>query len=90
MALVLVSPPAQFSEGPYPSAAWALRSSSRLSALLPVIIIGGIVSGFFMPTESAAVACIYAFFVTMFIYRDYKWREVRSWSPASCAPLALS
>jgi tripartite ATP-independent transporter DctM subunit len=30
----------------------------------------------FTPTESAAVAAVYAFLVTMFIYRDYKWREV--------------
>src|ERR671912_2091309 len=41
-----------------------------------VIIIGGILSGIFTPTESAAVACIYSFLVTMFIYRDYKWREL--------------
>lgn len=40
------------------------------------IILGGILSGVFTPTESAAVACIYAFLVTMFIYRDYKWREL--------------
>jgi tripartite ATP-independent transporter DctM subunit len=46
-------------------------------ALLTVfIIIGGILSGIFTPTESAAVACIYAFLVTMFIYRDYRWREL--------------
>jgi tripartite ATP-independent transporter DctM subunit len=46
-------------------------------ALLTVfIIIGGILSGVFTPTESAAVACVYAFLVTMFIYRDYKWREL--------------
>jgi len=44
--------------------------------LTVVIIIGGILSGIFTPTESAAVACIYAFLVTMFIYRDYKWREL--------------
>ena len=40
------------------------------------IILGGILSGIFTPTESAAVASVYAFFVTMFIYRDYKWREL--------------
>jgi tripartite ATP-independent transporter DctM subunit len=40
------------------------------------IIIGGILSGIFTPTESAAVACVYAFLVTMFIYRDYKWSEL--------------
>jgi tripartite ATP-independent transporter DctM subunit len=41
-----------------------------------VIILGGILSGIFTPTESAAVACVYAFFVTMFVYRDCKWSEL--------------
>lgn len=40
------------------------------------IILGGILSGVFTPTESAAVACLYAFIITMFVYRDYKWREL--------------
>jgi len=44
--------------------------------LTVLIIIGGILSGIFTPTESAAVACIYSFLVTMFIYRDYKWKEL--------------
>jgi tripartite ATP-independent transporter DctM subunit len=41
-----------------------------------VIILGGILSGAFTATESAAVACVWAFFVTMFIYRDYKWSDL--------------
>jgi tripartite ATP-independent transporter DctM subunit len=41
-----------------------------------IIILGGILSGIFTPTESAAVASVYAFFVTMFIYRDYKWKDL--------------
>jgi len=41
-----------------------------------VIIMGGILSGVFTPTESAAVACVYAFLVTLFVYRDYQWREL--------------
>lgn len=40
------------------------------------IILGGILGGIFTPTESAAVACVYSFLVTMFIYRDYKWSEL--------------
>jgi len=40
------------------------------------IILGGILGGVFTPTESAAVACIYAFLVTMFVYRDYRWRDL--------------
>ena len=41
-----------------------------------VIIMGGILSGVFTATESAAVACVYAFLVTFVIYRDYKWRDL--------------
>ena len=41
-----------------------------------VIILGGILSGVFTPTESAAVACVYAFLVTMFVYRDIGWRDL--------------
>jgi tripartite ATP-independent transporter DctM subunit len=41
-----------------------------------VIILGGILGGVFTATEAAAVACVYAFLVTMLIYRDYKWSEL--------------
>ena len=40
------------------------------------IILGGILGGIFTPTESAAVACLYSFLVTMFVYRDYKWSDL--------------
>ena len=40
------------------------------------IILGGILGGVFTAIEAGAVACIWAFFVTMFIYRDYRWREL--------------
>ena len=41
-----------------------------------VIILGGILSGVFTATESASIAVLWAFFVTMFIYRDYKWGDL--------------
>ena len=41
-----------------------------------VIILGGILGGVFTAIEAGAVACLWAFFVTMFIYRDYKWRDL--------------
>jgi tripartite ATP-independent transporter DctM subunit len=41
-----------------------------------VIILGGIMTGIFTANESASIAVIWAFFVTMFIYRDYKWRDL--------------
>jgi tripartite ATP-independent transporter DctM subunit len=41
-----------------------------------VIIVGGVVGGIFTPTESAAVAVVWAFVITMFVYRDLKWRDL--------------
>src|SRR6202012_4543608 len=41
-----------------------------------VIILGGILGGVFTAIEAGAIACLWAFFVTMFIYRDYRWRDL--------------
>jgi tripartite ATP-independent transporter DctM subunit len=40
-----------------------------------VIILGGIL-GIFTAIEAGAVACVWALFVTMFVYRDYRWRDL--------------
>ena len=40
------------------------------------IILGGILGGVFTAIEAGAIACLWAFFVTMFIYRDYRWRDL--------------
>src|SRR5246127_5739629 len=48
-----------------------------LWGLIPLaIILGGILGGVFTAIEAGAVACVWAFFVTMFIYRDYRWRDL--------------
>jgi len=41
-----------------------------------MIIVGGILLGVFTAIEAGAVACVWAFCVTMFIYRDYRWRDL--------------
>jgi tripartite ATP-independent transporter DctM subunit len=41
-----------------------------------IIILGGILGGVFTAVEAGAVACVWAFFVTMFIYRDYRWGDL--------------
>jgi tripartite ATP-independent transporter DctM subunit len=41
-----------------------------------IIILGGILGGVFTAVEAGAVATVWAFFVTMFIYRDYRWRDL--------------
>ena len=44
--------------------------------LAPVILIGGILSGYFTPTEAGAVAAIYAFIVAAFVYREIGWADI--------------
>ena len=44
------------------------------SLMLPIIILGGIYSGYFTATESAAVALVYAIFVEMVVHRELEWR----------------
>ena len=44
--------------------------------LLPGIILGGIFSGLFTPTESAGVAVVYALVIGVFLYRDLKWSQL--------------
>jgi C4-dicarboxylate transporter DctM subunit len=57
-----------------PRASWIewLKSASEAGwgLFLIVIILGGIYGGIFTPTEAAAVAAVYAFFIANFIYRD--------------------
>jgi len=59
-----------------------LREAGRITwealagLMTVVIIVGGIIFGVFTPTESAAVAVVWAFFVTMFIYRDLSWKRL--------------
>ncbi|RDE08278.1 TRAP transporter large permease [Pelagibacterium lacus] len=43
---------------------------------LPVVMLGGIYSGVFTPTEAAAVSVVYALIVEVFIYRHMKWRDI--------------
>src|SRR5262249_47611091 len=44
--------------------------------LPPVITLGRILGALFPAIDAGAVACLWAFFVTMFIYRDYRWRDL--------------
>ncbi|HEY6022724.1 MAG TPA: TRAP transporter large permease subunit [Pseudolabrys sp.] len=44
--------------------------------LLIVIVLGGIYTGAFTPTEAAAVSAVYAFVIAVFVYRDMKLRDV--------------
>jgi len=44
--------------------------------LMPVIIVGGIWSGVFTPTEAAAIAVVYGLVISIYIYKDISWQDV--------------
>lgn len=50
--------------------------SSIWALLMPVIILGGIFGGVFTATEAAAVSVVYALFISFFVYKDMKLKEL--------------
>lgn len=63
-----------------PRATWKERfvafRQSAWGLLLIVIVMGGIYSGIFTPTEAAAMAAVYAFIIAVFVYKDLKIKQV--------------
>src|SRR5690625_201337 len=51
-------------------------NEAKLALLIPVIILGSIYAVIFSPTESAAVASVYALFIGVFIYKELSWKSV--------------
>ena len=58
------------------TSAWQSFKDAIWGMLAPVIILGGLRSGMFTPTEAAVVAVFYGLFVGMFVYRSLSWRDV--------------
>ena len=44
--------------------------------LMPIVILGGIYTGLFTPTEASVVAVVYGLLVGMFVYRELKWSDL--------------
>ena len=55
---------------------WSSFKGSFFALLTPVIILAGIVTGIFTPTEAAVVAVVYAFVVSFFVYRSLKVSQI--------------
>lgn len=56
---------------------WEASKKAVWGLLLPVVIIGGIYSGIFTPTEAAAVGVVLSFAVTIFVYRNLTMAALR-------------
>ncbi|MGE0749455.1 MAG: TRAP transporter large permease [Variibacter sp.] len=82
LALILLCIVIAYRNGHPTGTAVPLKDAIRISIealwglVTIVIIIGGILAGVFTAIEAGAVATLWAFFVTMFIYRDYRWRDL--------------
>lgn len=63
-----------------PRASWGEAGRAGLAAfwplLTPVLLMGGILTGVFTPTEAAAVAAAYAFVISIFVLKTLGWRDV--------------
>jgi len=57
---------------------WHAFRDALWGLLTPVIILGGIYSGIFTPTESAGVAVVYGLFVGLFVYKELSFRKLIS------------
>lgn len=55
---------------------WATFKVAIWAIIMPLIILGGIFSGYFTPSEAAGVAVVYSMFASMFIYRDLTLKEL--------------
>ncbi|WP_022666134.1 TRAP transporter large permease [Desulfospira joergensenii] len=82
ISLITVSTFLSWKRGYAPSASfslgriWHTLTRAVLALGAPFIILGGILSGIFTATESAAVAVFYALFVSIFIYRQIRVRDI--------------
>lgn len=74
LVVVLYSKKKNFPKGEKVPTKEVLRQiwTSLPALMTPIILIGGIVTGFFTPTESAAVACVYALIIGIFFYHTIK------------------
>jgi C4-dicarboxylate transporter DctM subunit len=64
-----------------PRATWgeffAVGRDAFWALIMPVIILGGILSGVFTPTEAGVAAVVYAWAIGTFVYRDLEWAHIR-------------
>jgi C4-dicarboxylate transporter DctM subunit len=59
------------------SRVWKTFKEAILALLMPVIILGGIYTGIFTPTEAAAISCVYAFLIAKCVYKSLPWSKFK-------------
>ncbi|MBO5555744.1 MAG: TRAP transporter large permease [Oscillospiraceae bacterium] len=76
--VVIISLKRHYPKSPFPKGKvlWDDFRHAFLSLLTPVILIGGMLSGIFTPTEAAIICVVYAFILTVIIYREVTLKQV--------------
>ncbi len=69
---------------------WVALKEAVWAIIMPGIIIGGLVGGVFTPTEAGAIAVVYAFFVGMFVYKEFTLRDLPKILQKSAGMTAMS
>jgi len=80
----------------YPVGQWvafgeaaAIFFSALPSLLLVILVMGGIILGWFTPTEASAIAVVYTFVLSVLVYREIKWSELPRLLTDSAATTAI-
>ncbi|MFY2822340.1 TRAP transporter large permease [Ruegeria sp. MALMAid1280] len=60
----------------YEGSVWTALNDAKLALAMPLVVLGGIYSGVVTPTESSAVAVVYALVVSCFVYRELPLRDI--------------
>ncbi|MEO6362581.1 MAG: TRAP transporter large permease [Caldimonas sp.] len=59
-----------------PAQIWAATRDAGPALAMPIIIIGGIWTGVFTPSESASIAVVYGLLISLFYYKDLHWSRI--------------
>lgn len=71
---------------------WIAFKNAIWALIMPLLLLGGILSGVFTPTEASIVTCVYALIVGVYIYKEITWKDVPRiiWeNMRSCASLIV-
>ncbi|WP_213698659.1 TRAP transporter large permease [Acetomicrobium sp.] len=93
MSIVVVISYRKYEATPYYKITWKSVLLAFVEAIwaiiMPLIILGGIYGGIFTPTEAAAIACVYAFIVSKFIYKKLEYKDLPAIFSKSATSTAL-
>ena len=77
--------PMSESDAPDPVPAWKVVLDAVPSLLLILVVMGGIIVGWFTPTEASAIAVVYTFVLSVLVYREVSWNELANlFTKAAC------